>query len=873
MSSCHNSDSTVSAIYQCDTYTLFPDSIVQGDYCAKAISPTEIVSSFVSEPDACKGRKFNFRLALNQRDNEMEPGRYHEVNVDRLDPNEKYLFGQTTEYDSSDNSTDSPSDTVTFPENLPWTIRVDMRPILKSFHDKGFYVTPTQDTIYADSFTGLWIFGDIPPINTGVHGRGNNRVIKLYDRGDSIYELAITLNPAKNGTMAEPKRWKTDSLSADYPALHTSAKLIDALYNMSIDDIDRALDDTTHTPSVSAVSYAVYMSLAYLRPDESKRLLRALVNDGQVTKMHTAGAGCWPITSDRNAWILAAHEVYRVTSDTAWLKEAFRIAEATFNDDISVLRNRSTGLIQGAMDYTPLSADVYPEWMDATDVFMTQNLTPNILAANAANSLHSMAHDLGLDVESAKYSAIYRDMQESINEYLWIPNRGFYSEYLYGSAFPLQSQCTDNLGQALGMIQGIAMPEMGQSIMTRTPVNEFGTPIIYPGINKNANIVPYVQALWTIAAARTSNGTAMSAGLGALYRLAALSCSTNAIHRLTDGKEASSSSTGELCNACAISAVNFRALAGMDFTNGGIRFSPMIPEGYNTGIGITNFRYHASVLDIHISGTGSHIAGFTIDDIPSEPFIPNDLEGRHDIRISMANNTFHNYVLNITTTAQLPPIPQVDWYSPRRARINNYQAGQSFLVTINGAIQEEMSRSDYSLFNAHQFTVVDFVPVRDNRFIGYAGRPYEYIPTSALTVLPTNKFGHTGSYLIKTDSLSNEFVELSPSHNLNYTINVSASVEGVYFMDLLYANGAGSITLQDKCAIRSLIVNSEQAGAFIFPQRGGDDWRDTGYSNRVAVHLNKGHNRIELKYSMPTDRNAYGNINTALIKKIRFIKK
>ncbi len=44
-------------------------------------------------------------------------------------------------------------------KNTRWTLKVNMRPVTDSFKERGYYVTPTNDTIFKDDFKGVWVAG------------------------------------------------------------------------------------------------------------------------------------------------------------------------------------------------------------------------------------------------------------------------------------------------------------------------------------------------------------------------------------------------------------------------------------------------------------------------------------------------------------------------------------------------------------------------------------------------------------------------------------------------------------------------------------------------------------------------------------------
>lgn len=870
--SCDKARVRSGTLYSCNEYAVFPDSVTEEDYSARAISANAIESNYpCNQPESHRGSNIRFRLAINHRDNELEQGVYHVADVYNSDAGHKFQFG-TVDNDSSYIISSERNDTSAIPTNHPWTVRVDMRPMLRDFSDKGYYVTPTGDTIYADSYNGLWISGDIPPIDTDFSGHNRKRALKLFDRGDSIYELAVKLNPSRH---AGATPWTCDSLHPDFPIYISDDLLTSALYNMEVDHLVKALNGEPSSGSqitVTSAALTVYMGLAYTNPDISKELLRKYIRNGRIVDSYSGDTRCWPLTGGRLAWIMAAYEIYKITADTAWIDEIYDIAVRTFETDMAVVRNRSNSLMQGALDYSYMSTDPYPAWMTTAEVFMTGSLTNNVYAYAAAHALEKIESAKGAESDSKRYRELKNRLRSIINSRLWIPNRGFYSEYVYGSPYYIQSQCTDNFGQSLAVLFDVANPEMSEILLKRTPRSVFGVPAIYPSINTDAEIIPFIQALWSMACAKYSSGTALGNSIGALYRLCAFAATPYARSRFSDGKIFSSWDKS-LADCCANTALIFKVYAGMDFTESGILFRPVIPNSITGEKKIRNFRYRKAILDITISGTGNRIAGFYIDGRSvGAPYLVSDtLTGKHEIKIVMANNSLESEMIAFTSQSVLPSTPQVEWYSPRKAKITSFKAGQCFLIVINGTIQEEMSRDDYSLYNTRNYTMVDFLPVSDNRYVGFSCRPYEYIPTSVCTLLPASDFGRTGTYLIKNDSTEKHYIELSPARNVNMIVNLIVADEAEYVMDLFYSNGAGIHEAQDKCAIRSLTVNGISAGAFIMPQMGSDDWRSFGWSNRIKVRLRKGANRLELKY-LPEDINSNVKINTALLKQIRLIR-
>jgi hypothetical protein len=115
------------------------------------------------------------------------------------------------------------------------------------------------------------------------------------------------------------------------------------------------------------------------------------------------------------------------------------------------------------------------------------------------------------------------------------------------------------------------------------------------------------------------------------------------------------------------------------------------------------------------------------------------------------------------------------------------------------------------------------------------------------------------------------FTETSKTINTIVTIPVEINEAGYYAIDFKYANGNGPTNTENKCAIRTLSVNSKAAGTIILPQRGKNEWSNWGYTNAVQVMLEKGKHTITLSLEDYND-NMNGEINQAMLDNMRVIK-
>ena len=332
VTACHNESQPTDVLYSSNEFSVYTDRVVQGGFTARAVSPTEITSDYQSPEESGISQLLHFKLSLNSRDNELPQGKTHDVMVGA---DTVFTFGEAlAKVDSIKADTSAKLD-----KNTRWTLKVNMQPVLNSFKERGYYVTPTNDTIFKDDFKGVWVAGSVEPLTWDFENLYGKHDQKLKDRGDGIYEVTLNLNPDKE---LQPNKdgWKIDSIAADMPMYTSDQPLVNALYNMAIAEIKSNLrPDSTYRAGkewdgvwTRDVSYSVYLSLAMLDPENSLRSLRAKLKEGKNGKViiqDTGTGGSWPVSSDRVVWAMAAWEIYKVTGDKSMLDEAIAAIENT----------------------------------------------------------------------------------------------------------------------------------------------------------------------------------------------------------------------------------------------------------------------------------------------------------------------------------------------------------------------------------------------------------------------------------------------------------------------------------------------------------------------------------------------------------------
>ena len=607
------------------------------------------------------------------------------------------------------------------------------------------------------------------------------------------------------------KAWhRRDKRPATLPQYSSEQRLVDALYDLSVDHIiDGIKSDGTLTVSSSnsRMYCAIFLSLAWLKPHQAMQTLKAMVDRDSIIMQIE---GQWPVVSDHIGWTTAAWEVYKATGDREWLAYCYRVTEKTLSINRQVLQDYNTDLVHGA-GFTasrPMGARRMA-WMTYNDLFSCMSLGNNILTGNAYALLGDMGEELGIENE---YQNQAKRIKDAINQHLWNENRGFYSSFLYAGAVPRQAPLTDNTSQAMCVLWGIADDDRAENLISQTPVSDCGVNVSYP---PSTDIEPYftnaswatTQAMWNLAAADTRNQNALKRGLGALYRAQALYQSRN-IH-------IQGINTDHLGTAAANAAMILRVFMGMSYKPEGIEFTPLVPNGLPGTKKLTGLNYRRAVLDITVQGVGSDIVTITDNGKPLESaFLPNDIEGHHHIAITLKPGGHNSGKVTIHHgEVIMPPTPTVLWQGDS-GRITDYVPGTSYRLAVNGKLTP-INDSVFAL--PHVDGLAEYsVEIAGKYINSYISQPYlVFHLTPQIAFFPDSAGGHT-------------------------TIKVSVAEGGDYLLDMGY-HPTGTLD------VREVIANTHPMGTLVMTREDNVGIDGLAYSNMVSVKLLKGENIIGIR--------------------------
>ncbi|MBN1154184.1 glycogen debranching protein [candidate division KSB1 bacterium] len=873
------------SVYVSDTFRITDHSIIQNPARAEIQSAHEILSTYKSAYRAPTRNVITFKFSINGLDNERYPGEDHVAFIEPVNgkfTSDIYHFGkpdpESVEIKFEDYSSYLAEDTEV-------TIRVDMNEVLTAFRTQGFFTTYEGNSIPADDFEGLYIAGGVYPLTWEFTALQKHPEYKMSDPDqDGIYEITLLFPKFRQeeDRGGEPKIWKLTERIESYPQYQSPLPLITALHALSLEEMvldirdDGAFMAGAKWPGIWTrdVSYSILLSLAFINPEASKKSLIAKVKNNRIVQ-DTGTGGSWPISSDRMTWALAAWEVYLFTGDADWLRYSYEVIKNSVDADLYTVFDKSTHLYFGESSFLDWREQTYPRWMDPKDIYGSLNLGTNAVHQHTLEIVAMMADLLGYD--SGKYSQMASDVKQAINDRLWIADRGYYGQYLYGRHFKTLSPRSETLGEALCVLFDIADGQQAESIVATMPLLEYGPACIYPQIPSippyhNDAIWPFVAGYWTWASAKVKNYPAVEHGLASIYRPAALFLTNkeNMVATTGDYLGTETNSDRQLWSVAANLATIYRIIYGMQFTPEGLFLNPFVPPAYAGDHVLSNFTYREAILNIRIMGYGDEIDSTFIDgQFTGEPFISANLMGEHDVLIKLTNKIRDDRTITVVENMISPKTPDLS-IDENELRWTPIEAAVKYVVFKNGVRRYELSADTYDYrVETDQFAEYQLMAVDKDGVQSFLSQPVSVIPESDRMIIEPIELAEKGENAIAGHE-GRAYIEMSKHENRIITFSVSIRWPGKYAIDFRYANGSGPINTDNKCAIRSLFIDDRRSAAFVFPQRGSGIWDDWGYSNSRVIDLDAGTHRFTLKFT-ESDENMNVDENTALLDHMRLI--
>jgi hypothetical protein len=862
-------------LYQSPTFTLFADKVTQGQNLAQVISPKHLKSNYKSPASERFSRLVMFKFSINQKDNEAGVGKDHWVVIGENE-HESPLMTFGVPNDSP--APEKPEGSLSI--NYEYTFKVDMSPVTQQFNEKGYYEAFDGSKISKEEFKGFYIAGSAEPL-TWDFVNLDNQGLKLQDTGkDNIYSITVKLNPYNEADYQE-KEWKLTNDLTTKPQYKSEQPIVDALFNLSLEEAIKNIevDSTFRTGAkwggvwTRDISYSIILAFAYHEPEVAKISLLKKVKRNRIVQ-DTGSGGAYPISSDRMIWAVAAFEIYKTTGDMEWLKKVYSIIKNSVEDDQKVLFDASTGMFRGESSFLDWREQTYPKWMDNKDIYISQNLGTNVVHYQTNIVLAEMAKILGENPQP--YLEIAEKIKNGINQYLWMPEKGFYAQYLYGRTHLSLSPRFEALGEALAVLFEVADKEKATEIFQKSPLTTFGVTCIYPQIPSippyhNNAIWPFVQAYWNLAAAKAGNEKALNHGLASIYRAAAffLTNYENMVAQNGDYLGTEINSDRMLWSMAGNLAMVHRVFMGIHFETNGIRFQPVIPSNYSGIKSLSNFKYRKSILDITVKGFGNQISKISMDGKPLEnAFFPAELEGKHSIEIEMNNQSFDKNNIQLVSNAFTLPNPQII-LEKNLLKWEAIKGAEVYGIYQNGKLIEKVKQPQFEI-NVNQVAEYKVSAIDAQGVESFTSEPIWSVSQENMQIIEFENFAKAAQFPYKNYS-GKGFVEISTNINKIIELNIKIEKKGMYLFDCKYSNGNGAWNTDNKCAIRSLSIDNQYIGTLVFPQRGEQEWSDWGNSNAYLIPLEVGKHTFKISFE-EWNHNMNVETNAAMLDYARLIK-
>lgn len=717
-------------------------------------------------------------------------------------------------------------------------------------------------------------------------------------KGDTLYQgefkawaespesIRSTYHGRPGYFMPVEQTWTRKNDLSAYPRFKTSQGLLQAVYNMGLDEMINAVepDTTLRTGKEWAgvwtrdVSYSIILSMAALQPEASMISLMKKVNqEGQIIQ-DTGSGGAWPVSTDRMIWVVAAWEIYKVTGDRAWLEKVYPIAVRSLaKDKESVMSEK--GLVKGETSFIDWREQSYPKWMQTVDISQSEAMGTNMLYCAALKCVSEMAAVLGDKKAAAAWQADAEKLADAIDKTFWMPEQGLHGMYTYGYDNRMLNPRSEALGEALGVLYEITPAEKVKSVSENMPQTPFGTAVFFPQIADMPNyhnnaLWPFVGSYWTLAQAKAGNEAGVLEGFGSVVRPAALFATNKENFNLDNGDYFTElNSSNMLWSLSGNLALTQRILFGMEFEKDGLRIAPFVPQTLADTRTLENFPYRGARLNITVEGFGAKVASLSLNGKRLDPdkTIPASmLRKGGDIVVKMDNEPIPEMSLRRTANVKAPltPVARLEQAPDGSGSLlvwNPIEYIKEYIILRDGEVEARTRSTEWP---ATEEGVWQVIGVSGDGVQSFASQPLStrkelhvqlpnetdrsisaeisYIPQKAI-------YGFRGKGFVETDHSSKPI-----------SVVVNVPEEGIYDIQVRYANGNGPVNTENKCAIRSLQVDGRDVGTIVMPQRGVGNWYDWGLSNTVRARLQKGDNTLTLSFG-PEDENMNLSTNHALV--------
>ncbi len=834
-------------------YKINSTSVIEGEYSARALSPTQLISSYPMVMDTSIPQPILFKLSLNGEDNEAGFGMDHQLIVPQ---GISEFYAPTLKFGGP--SIIPPGTPPAMDKATNVHFRVDIRPILQAFEEQNYYVTATNDTITAEAFSGLYMAGGTAPLQWIWDLPQPPEQLQFQDIDqDSIYELSIHFEPPVPTT--DEGRWILNQDISNLPNFSSpEAPLLEALTNLALEEAvlnireDGAFSAGKEWPGVWTrdISFAGQLSLAYLFPENMKTSLRAKLSDSGRIIQDTGTGGSWPVSSDRHVWTLAAWEVFLATGDEEWLEEIKGPVVQALQEDLLWNRDPVSGMLQGETSFEDWREQTYPPWMTPSDIHSSHALSTNIIFKRALE-IGLVLVDNNPEVIRS-WSQLIQRLDQSILQHFWNASLNAPASYVMTTPSWVPAPYRDILGESLGILYLNSFAGLDSQLVASYPRTQFGTPIISHQLPHsppyhNKAIWPFVETYALLAAKQSGNSQAYAHGFNSLIRSASLFLSHRENFEYKSGRpdETQINSDRQLWSVAGWLGAIYRGLFGIsvnyNFDHKGfdLTLEPNNPFEWDR-FSLSNFTLHHTPISILINGSGAHILLMTINGVPQASDSPIPLKGEAlNIVVELGAGKTEPIDKIELVDYLLPDAPEIFWSNDTLVWTSTSRQG---ILELNGRYLDSLDQPTVIIPD----TLNGFFSMRSMDSTGQLSLPTKphYLGPSATLMLSSRE-----PYYIELGT-SNAFIDM----------DFEVPSEGNYLLRFIYSNGAGPINTGNTCGLAKLVINNWWLEQMIsFPHTAG--WEKLSTTSWAKAYFKQGNNSLMLNQETLPVTNMNGEQN------------
>lgn len=648
----------------------------------------------------------------------------------------------------------------------------------------------------------------------------------------------------------------------DAPRLKSGSALFDAAWQLAWSRLSRC------APTL----FNIIISPETVDPDRASQYLDSLMSSTDMSS--------WPLLDSGRPEMIIAAASLATTSEIApeRLRRFAHASRRILAADSARLHDPESGLWRGGGDGTLSGA--LPPWIDDAERFAVESLAANALVCDAYASLASLLDASGVDGASTATGNAH-SIAAAINNRLWMPTEGFYSQYLYGRHKLIRGPSGSGMGNALAAASPfITNTEMTRRVVNNLPRTPYGIVKSFPLTDGTTDYTSPVrdQGWWALACGRAADNTALWNAMSVLIRAVSLAA-------VAPQQDMENSDVW-----CAFTGAVSRVLFGLTPTADGLELRPAVPEELGGDISLTGFPYRNATLDIRITGAGARVASCRLDgnELVSR-IIPDTLSGNHSLDIDMVGATFEEKISPaIVIPELLSPVPEIERKNGT-VRVTPQEDIDSYIFLVNDERYEDIS-PDVSVRLPQRFGFSEFIVTpltAEGHAAGYCAPPFSVSQRGSAVTLQAEWFAaralardiyrrlyrrwarlHARGRMAATQRPNRSLTQLVEiTSNESITFTVEAPAEGRCVIELGYADGrdAGSPGIP----LRSLAVNGQRITNLAMPRKGmPSDSTVTLTTIPVTARLLKGINRIDI-YSSDSDRRPDNRPDTIMLDFIR----